>query len=58
VWRDTTAPFWEHALDVPKDATSHTLRDVSKDNIIFGVEAVDAAGHASPAVYPLPASGP
>ena len=58
VWRDTTAPFWAHALDVPKNATSHTLRDVSKDNVIFGVEAVDAAGHASPAVYPLPASGP
>jgi hypothetical protein len=58
VWRDTTAPFWEHALDVPKDATSHTLREVSKDNVIFGIEAVDVAGHASPAVYPLPASGP
>ena len=58
VWRDTTAPVWEHALDVPKNATSHTLPDVPKDNVIFGVEAVDAAGHASPAVYPLPASGP
>jgi Zn-dependent M28 family amino/carboxypeptidase len=58
VWRNTTEPFWAHALDVPKSATSHTLSDVSKDNVIFGVEAVDAAGHASPAVYPLPASGP
>jgi len=58
VWRDTIAPFWEHALDVPKDATSHTLRGVSKDNVIFGVEAVDAAGHASPAVYPLPGHAP
>jgi hypothetical protein len=58
VWRDTTAPFWEHALDVPKGTTRHTLRDKSKDNVIFGVEAVDAAGHASPAVYPLPGHGP
>ncbi len=58
VWRDTTAPWWEHALDVPKDVTRHTLRDKSKDNVIFGVEAVDAAGHASPAVYPLPDPGP
>lgn len=58
VWRDTTAPFWEHTLDVPKGATSHTLHDISKDNVIFGVEAVDVAGHASPAVYPLPGPGP
>ncbi|HXA15032.1 MAG TPA: M28 family metallopeptidase, partial [Opitutaceae bacterium] len=55
VWRDTTAPLWEHARDVPKEATRFTVHGVSKDNVIFGVEAVDAAGHASPAVYPLPA---
>lgn len=53
VWRDTTAPQWEHALDVPKEQTRATV-DVSKDNAIFGVMAVDAAGHASPAVYPRP----
>jgi acetylornithine deacetylase/succinyl-diaminopimelate desuccinylase-like protein len=58
VWRETTAPFWEHGLDVPKNITRHTLLDVSKDNVIFGVEAVDVAGHASPAVYPLPGHGP
>jgi hypothetical protein len=58
VWRDTTAPFWEHACDVPRNVTRYTLRDMPKDNFIFGVEAVDAAGHASPAVYPLPGSGP
>jgi hypothetical protein len=52
VWRDTTAPQWEHALDVPKDATRHTVKGVSKDNYIFGLQAVDTAGHASPAVYP------
>ncbi len=28
---------------------------VSKDNTIFGVRTVDAAGHRSPAVYPVPA---
>jgi acetylornithine deacetylase/succinyl-diaminopimelate desuccinylase-like protein len=58
VWRDTTEPLWDHARDVPKDVTRFTLHDVSKDNVIFGVEAVDAAGHASPAVYPLPAGRP
>jgi hypothetical protein len=27
---------------------------VSKDNVIFGVRAVDAAGHRSVAVTPIP----
>jgi hypothetical protein len=58
VWRDTTAPFWEHSLDLPKTVTRQTLRDLSKDNVIFGVEAFDAAGHASPAVFPLTGRGP
>ena len=52
VWRETTSPFWEHSLDVPKDTTRTTVHGVSKDNAIFGVEAVDTAGHASPAVFP------
>jgi hypothetical protein len=28
---------------------------VSKDNVVFGVRSVDAAGHRSIAVLPLPA---
>ncbi len=52
VWRETTAPFWEHALDVPRETTRKTMEGISKDNVIFGVEAVDYAGHASPAVFP------
>ncbi len=54
VWRETTEPFWSHSLDVGRDATRATVRGVSKDNMIFGVEAFDSAGHASPAVFPLP----
>lgn len=57
VWRDTTAPQWEHALDVPKTVTRQTVKGFSKDNLIFGVEAIDAGGHASPAVYPKPRMG-
>jgi Peptidase family M28 len=52
VWRETTSPYWEHAMDVPGDATRATVRGVSKDNAVFGVEAFDAAGHASAAVFP------
>jgi hypothetical protein len=52
VWRETTAPFWEHALEVPKGTDRVTVPGVSKDNVVFGVEAVDPAGHASPAEFP------
>src|SRR5208283_1417753 len=53
VWRETTSPYWEHSMDVPGDATRATVRGVSKDNAVFGVEAFNAAGHASPAVFPV-----
>ena len=52
VWRETTAPFWEHSLDVAKGVNRVTVPGVSKDNVVFGVEAFDAAGHVSPAVFP------
>ena len=58
VWRDTAASIWEHAIEVPKTVTRYTLRNISKDNFIFGVESVDAAGHVSPAAYPLPGPRP
>jgi Zn-dependent M28 family amino/carboxypeptidase len=54
VWRETTAPYWEHALDLPKGVTRYTLRGLSKDNLIFGLEAFDSAGHESPAAFPSP----
>jgi hypothetical protein len=52
VWRETTSPFWEHSLEQPKGTTRALVRGVSKDNVIFGVEAFDTAGHSSPAVFP------
>jgi len=54
VWRETTSPFWEHSLDVPRDVTRRTLGGLPKDNSVFGVEAFDSEGHASPAVFPSP----
>jgi hypothetical protein len=53
VWRETPSPQWQRALAVKAGETSVTL-PVSKDNVIFGVRAVDAAGHRSVAVVPLP----
>jgi hypothetical protein len=52
VWRDTSAPNWEHVKSVG-DMTTTTL-DISKDNVIFAVRAVDKAGHRSLPVVPEP----
>jgi hypothetical protein len=52
VWRATTAPVWEHVQGVG-DTTTTTL-EVSKDNVIFAVRALDKAGHRSPPVVPVP----
>jgi len=52
VWRATSSPEWEHTQSFG-NATRATLK-ISKDNVIFGVRAVDAAGHRSPAVTPVP----
>ena len=51
VWRKTFEPTWTHARTV--SATSATI-ELSKDDWIFGVRAVDAAGHRSVAAYPTP----
>ncbi|MEV6301795.1 M20/M25/M40 family metallo-hydrolase [Actinoplanes sp. NPDC051861] len=52
VWRETTAPDWEHVIKVG-NVTTVTV-DISKDNVLFGVRAVDRAGNRSPAAAPLP----
>ena len=53
VWRDTTAPDWEHAREVGAE-TRVTLKGLSKDDYHFGVRAIDSAGHRSPVSFPLP----
>jgi hypothetical protein len=53
VWRDSTAPFWTQSIDVKE--TRAAIKGVSKDNVVFGIQAVDKDGHVSPAAYPRPA---
>ncbi|WP_323145050.1 M28 family peptidase [Massilia phyllosphaerae] len=53
VWRDTTAADWTGSKFVG-NVTSYTS-DLSKDNVFFGVQAIDKSGNISPATYPLPA---
>lgn len=45
-WRSAWTPDWEHSLDVG-DVTEATLPGITVDDYIFGVAAVDAAGHES-----------
>jgi hypothetical protein len=52
VWRESTATDWEHVIDVG-DVTTVTI-DLAKDNVQFGVRAVDTDGHHSPVAAPVP----
>jgi hypothetical protein len=54
VWRETTAPDWTHTLKVG-NVTTFTV-DLSKDNVFFGIRAVDRAGNRSPVAAPQPSS--
>ena len=54
VMRETTAADWTSAINVGKVTTVDL--DISKDNVQFGVRAVDSAGHRSPVAFPVPAT--
>ena len=50
VMRETTSPDWTSAIGVG-NVTTVTL-NISKDNVQFGLRAIDKAGHRSPAAFP------
>jgi hypothetical protein len=52
LWRATSSPEWEH-VQKAGSAMRITMK-LSKDNVIFAVRAVDADGHRSLPVVPLP----
>ncbi|GGN75048.1 aminopeptidase [Streptomyces albiflavescens] len=52
VWRETTAPEWTHVI-AAGDVTTYEV-DLSKDNVFFGVRAVNRAGYRSPVAFPEP----
>jgi Peptidase family M28 len=52
LWRDTTAADWQHVMPVG-NVIKATL-PLSKDNVVFAVRALDAKGHRSLAIVPLP----
>jgi Zn-dependent M28 family amino/carboxypeptidase len=52
VWRATVSPEWEHVQAVGN--VDRIILPLSKDNVIFAVRSVDAQGHRSSPVVPLP----
>ena len=52
LWRSTSSPDWENVLKV--GSTTRVTLQVSKDESIFAVRAVDRAGHRSLPVVPAP----
>jgi hypothetical protein len=52
LWRETSAPDWTTVIAVG-DVSTVTI-DLAKDNVMFGVRAVNTAGHSSPVGFPLP----
>jgi hypothetical protein len=55
LWRETAAPDWQYmkAVEAPGSGATVTVTlPISKDNVIFGVRAVDAAGHRGLAAVP------
>jgi len=50
VMRETTSPDWTDVVDVG-NVTGTTL-DIAKDNLQFGLRAVDTAGNRSPVAFP------
>ncbi len=50
VMRETTSPDWASVIEVG-NVTGATL-DIAKDNVQFGLRAVDTAGNRSPVAFP------
>ena len=51
LWRETTAPDWQYVQSIPASGAADPLTPltltvpISKDNVVFGLRGVDAAGH-------------
>jgi hypothetical protein len=53
VWRETSDEDWTRVIQVGNVTSAH-LAHLSKDNVLFGVRAVDSSGHHSPVSFPVP----
>src|SRR5262249_46756755 len=57
-WRDAWTPDWQHEMTIG-NVTDYVFPNVSIDDYVFGVAAVDAGGHESViSAYVVPARRP
>ena len=55
VWRPTHLPFWDRAVELARPAAAEmVMNGLSKDDLFFAVQAVDADGNASLPAFPTP----
>ncbi|MET7879357.1 M20/M25/M40 family metallo-hydrolase [Micromonospora profundi] len=54
VWRETTAAEWQRVI--PVGDVAEVSIDLSKDNVFFGIRAVNSNGLRSPVAFPRPGS--
>jgi len=54
VWRPTLQDDWTNVIDA--GTATRKVINLSKDNVFFGVRAVDRSGHRSPVAFPVPKS--
>ena len=55
VWRATHLPFWSHGLDIlDKTSKEVVVKGLSKDDLFFAIQAIDAEGNASLPAFPVP----
>jgi hypothetical protein len=54
VWRPTLQDDWTNVIDA--GTATRKVVDLSKDNVFFGVRAVDRSGQRSPVAFPVPKS--
>lgn len=52
LWRATSSPDWENSKELGN--TTRVTLPISKDNLMFAVRSLDADGHRSLSVTPLP----
>lgn len=53
LWRETGEAQWQHARDVGLVERA-TLKGISKDNVVFGVQAIGPRGFGGLVSFPLP----
>jgi hypothetical protein len=58
VWRRSEAARWEWAQDLPASAREAVIAGVSRDDVVFGVQALGTQGHSSLAAYAPPVMPP